>query len=157
MIDWVPTGYVHLATLVARHGADQVRSDLFAGRLKAFRWDHSLGTITGIDAALWASNDATRWLEEARTATIDPFDNAPFDDQPRTLAHSVLQIAQHALPLLLVHNRSHLRRSLHLVSDSDLLHPLRALVDKLVVDPLMNEPSRRITADLTRMERDRPD
>jgi hypothetical protein len=79
MSGWIPPGYVYATALVGQHGVNKVRDDLFAGRLKASRWDYLSGTITGIDAAFWASNDAVRSLEEDNHTPrpIDPFDNPP--------------------------------------------------------------------------------
>ena len=43
MSDWIPPGYIHVTALVRQHGLNRVRSDLFSGRLQAYKWDGTAG------------------------------------------------------------------------------------------------------------------
>jgi hypothetical protein len=62
MSDWIPDGYVDVSELVVQHGVDKVRSDLFGGRLRAFRWDMRAPALHPIDPTFWLAFDAPRWL-----------------------------------------------------------------------------------------------
>jgi hypothetical protein len=62
MCDWVPPGYVDVCDLVGQQGIDNVRSDLFDGRLHAHRWDPSAPALHPIERTFWLRNDAPRWL-----------------------------------------------------------------------------------------------
>jgi hypothetical protein len=59
---WVPPGYVHVTELIDEHGVNKVRSDLFAGRLQAFKWDGTAAKLDEIESRVWCADGAGRWL-----------------------------------------------------------------------------------------------
>jgi hypothetical protein len=65
--EWTPPGYVSVVSLVRKHGLDKVRSDLFSGRLDAFRWDGTAGHLWPIEPTLWCGDSAERLLEQGYT------------------------------------------------------------------------------------------
>ena len=54
--EWTPPGYVSVVSLVREHGLDKVRSDLFSGRLAAFRWDGTQGQLVLIEPTAWCAD-----------------------------------------------------------------------------------------------------
>ena len=61
-MNWIPPGYVSVVSLVREHGVDQVRSDLFSERRKAFEWDATAPSLTPIEPRLWCYYNADEWL-----------------------------------------------------------------------------------------------
>ena len=82
------------------------------------------------------------------------FGGAAFDDHAGAFFHALFEIAEHALALLLVDDRAHLRRFIHLVADADFLHLLDALVHELRRKFAVDEPAGGVAADLAGVERD---
>ena len=73
MSEWLPPGYIRLSELVAEHGVDHMRTELYLGRFKVVRWNREYGTITEISSGFWISKDAVRWLTDGETSRIiDP-------------------------------------------------------------------------------------
>jgi len=70
---------------------------------------------------------------------------------------SALEVAEDALSLLLADDGAHLGGGLHLVANGDVFQSVDARIDEPVVDRPVDQPSRRVTADLSGMERDRLD
>jgi hypothetical protein len=62
MSGWIPPGYIDVTELVARHGVDRVRSDLFGGHLHAHGWNALAPALYPIEREFWLANDAPRWL-----------------------------------------------------------------------------------------------
>src|SRR5258708_4640867 len=59
---WVPPGYIHVTALVRKHGVNKIRSDLFAGRLQAYKWDGTAGQLYEIESRVWCADWAGQWL-----------------------------------------------------------------------------------------------
>ena len=64
MNEWVPEGYIDVGNLARERGVDRVRSDLFSGRLQAYKWDIWAGGDLShpIEPRLWGANEAEQWL-----------------------------------------------------------------------------------------------
>ena len=59
---WVPPGHVDVRALVRERGVADVRSDLFRGRLAAFKWDALACELKPIEPRSWCSHNAEQWL-----------------------------------------------------------------------------------------------
>jgi hypothetical protein len=82
MSEWIPPGYVSVVVLVRDHGVEQVRSDLFSGRLEAFEWEEGFGDLRPLEPKVWCTNGAEEFLRTGTTTSGWPHYNSPAPSSP---------------------------------------------------------------------------
>jgi hypothetical protein len=92
--EWIPPGYVSVASLVREHGVDQVRSDLFSGCLEAFEWEEGFGDLCPLEPKVWCANGAEEFLRTGTTTSGWPHYNN-FGARPRPV---LVRIGEKANP-----------------------------------------------------------
>ena len=105
--------------------------------------------------------NVVQWPRKQRGFHIIPL-SAPLDltgpafkDKVGATLRALVQVSNNALPLFFIHDWTHLGATVQLIANLDPIQSNHTLVNELVIDVFMDQPTRGVTTNLACMEGDR--